>query len=370
MVLKDFILPDEAIVICVNTSGGMREQIGKLWVEPGSSGIQQPGCAVTEMIRLTEVKDVFRNLVARILTLILVDFQDKLEGVSSVGQTAIWSALHKANSRLANFKQTFPTAKRRIILLTDGKDNNSTVSPSTMCSIPYASDVVVDVVIIATDKANDLFKFAKHTRGYAFCPQTRSALFQVFLLEIVIDVRIRPDVQKEPIYNFETSIPKIANMQDPYNFPRCRPHTHENDEFVLLKDAKQFFSNVTRGTSQTQRKRFARRSTSTISSNNPHNVVPSTQSSTTATHVSVGGPDRITLNKVNLMIQNEHPTTDIYVCERNMGFWEIAMQEPPYGPYSKGVFLLYIHIDEDFPRKSPTARFITLILHSNVTKHR
>lgn len=45
------------------------------------------------------------------------------------------------------------------------------------------------------------------------------------------------------------------------------------------------------------------------------------------------------------------------------------MQGPPASPYENGTFLLYIEFGDQFPRKAPTASFITPILHPNITKH-
>jgi ubiquitin-protein ligase len=69
------------------------------------------------------------------------------------------------------------------------------------------------------------------------------------------------------------------------------------------------------------------------------------------------------------MIETQHQYIDVYVSDSNMGFWKVVMQGPPASPYEDGTFLLYIELGDQFPRKAPTARFITPILHPNVTKH-
>jgi len=69
------------------------------------------------------------------------------------------------------------------------------------------------------------------------------------------------------------------------------------------------------------------------------------------------------------MLENQHEYIDVYVSESNMGFWKVVMQGPPSSPYEDGTFLLYIEFSDQFPRKAPTARFITPILHPNITKH-
>lgn len=45
------------------------------------------------------------------------------------------------------------------------------------------------------------------------------------------------------------------------------------------------------------------------------------------------------------------------------------MEGPDDSPYSDGVFLLYLHADNDYPRIAPKARFVTKIKHPNVNAH-
>lgn len=70
------------------------------------------------------------------------------------------------------------------------------------------------------------------------------------------------------------------------------------------------------------------------------------------------------------MAANQHPYMDVYISESNMGFWKVVMQGPPASPYVKGTFVLYIEMGDGFPRQAPSARFITPVLHPNITKVR
>lgn len=85
---------------------------------------------------------------------------------------------------------------------------------------------------------------------------------------------------------------------------------------------------------------------------------------------SAGGSARIILSEVKEMIKNPHHYMDVYVSERNMGYWKVVMQGPPASPYANGTFMLYLEIGSDFPLKPPSARFITPMLHPNITKVR
>jgi ubiquitin-protein ligase len=84
--------------------------------------------------------------------------------------------------------------------------------------------------------------------------------------------------------------------------------------------------------------------------------------------VGAGGSSRILLSEIKAMIDHSHNYMDIYVSQSNMGFWKVVMQGPPDSAYANGTFLLYIEVGPEFPRKPPSARFITPMLHPNITK--
>jgi len=145
-------------------------------------------------------------------------------------------------------------------------------------------------------------------------------------------------------------------MSSPYDIPPCRPHPNQDDHFIALKDADRVL---------TRRTRQANKVASSV-----HSM--STRSTSTAmaetTLGGAGGSARIILSEVEEMVRNPHQYMDVYVSERNMGFWKIVMQGPPASPYANGVFMLYLDIGSEFPLKPPSARFITPMLHPNITK--
>lgn len=375
--------PEEAIVICVDTSSSMAHEMDLAWMVSGSStaDLSSPQ---SQFSRLTEVKDVFKNLVSRVsaynlpthlglvtfsastniqtqqpLTPVLLNFQHKLDGVSSGGKTALFDAVSRAKDMLVALKTKHPKIKSRIIALTDGQDNDSRTGPSTVCRELYDADIVLDAIVIGTNSTVDLFKMATHTGGYAFCPKTRSALFQIFLLETFIDIKTRPEIVKLPIVNYTYSTPKRADMQTTFDFPPCRPHPNQSDDFISLRDADRFLTNLSKKTSNV---------TSSAASQISGSTWATEKTGLTGTTVGASGSSRLILNEIKLMIDNQHPYIDVYVSESNMGFWKVVMQGPPDSPYSNGTFLLYVELGAEFPRKSPSARFITPILHPNITK--
>ena len=69
----------------------------------------------------------------------------------------------------------------------------------------------------------------------------------------------------------------------------------------------------------------------------------------------------------------------MYVCEQRMTFWKVIMQgvyielcftntKPEDTPYENGTYLMFFDLGTNFPQVAPKARFITPILHPNVSK--
>ncbi|KAF8860929.1 hypothetical protein BDZ45DRAFT_293533 [Acephala macrosclerotiorum] len=150
----DFGPPDEAIVICVDTSSSMDTAMPRGWIPDQSPSGSNPS-------RLTEVKEFFKNLALRIsalnisthlglvtfsgprhvavkqpLTALHLNFNHQLDNIEASGSTAIFDAINKAYLMLDNVKRQYPSTKCRIILLTDGQDNGSSIPPLRNIHLP------------------------------------------------------------------------------------------------------------------------------------------------------------------------------------------------------------------------------------------
>src|SRR2546423_4531619 len=243
-----------------STSYSMEDKMGEGWIVNSPKGRNDPS-------RLDIVKDVFANAATRIaahklqtrvglitfssrynihvrqnITGNLEHFEKKLDGVRTNGTTALWDALLKAKDLLAVLKAGQPDLKCRIVLLTDGQNNSSSSYPAEVCSGLYFNDIVLDAIVIGTSATADLFRMAKHTGGYAFNPKTRNLLYQIPMLETFVDIRTRPDIVKVPLGLFSFSTPKAPDMQTAYDFPPCRQHPNQNDDFIALRDADRYLS--------------------------------------------------------------------------------------------------------------------------------
>ena len=361
----------------------MSSEMPEAWMpKPPARGISVWNDSLS---RLSEVKEIFKNLVSRIsayrlpthvglvtfstapkleqqLTPVLYDFQNRLEKISAGGTTKLFDSLVTAKDMLQVFKKSYPGTKCRIIVLTDGLDNISENKPSDVCSDICRSGIVLDAIVIGTEETSALFKMAKFSGGYAFHPQSREMLFQTFLLDGFLDINARPDTPWIPLRNFNTSVPKQADMQTIFDFPPRKTQSWENESFFSLEGAHKHFTKMLNRLEKSDAA-----SNTTVSSNAPKHT-KSQKSGTTTLVSGAGGQGRVLLNELIAMMNNLHPSMDVYVSESNMGHWKVVMAGPSGTAYEKGIFVVLVDLGDQFPLRPPTIRFKTPILHPNVTR--
>ena len=376
--------PKEIIVICVDRSTSMRS--------PLDVGLRGEWCkskgenSSDELSRFSEVKELFRSFVSRISSQenavhlglvtfdkhvkviqrpspVLLNFQDNLDSVQATGQTAIWDAVQQSKKILVeqcpSDRKDGP--KRRIVLLTDGEDNSSAYKPIEVCQGLTAEKIILDAIVIGTSATYTPFKLANHTGGYAFAPTARDQFFHIPLLETFVDIGSRPDIVQIPASRWRDTGPKPADMASQYDIPACRPHPCESDDFVYLNDMRKLIGGSLSGLTSPSQPSIPD-SASAISSSG------SVRTATSSTLTANGNALHVH-RQIREMLRHLHEYLDVYVDQSNMGFWKVVMQGPPESPYARGHFLLYVEMGEHFPTRPPTVRFLTPVLHPNVSKH-
>ncbi|TGO44884.1 hypothetical protein BCON_0450g00030 [Botryotinia convoluta] len=245
---------DEAIVICLDKSISMQASLGNNWIGNGQ---------INTLNRFDEAKQVFQNVVSRLsayhlnvhvglvtfgskaeqeaqISPIGKEFKNKLENIQATDhRTSLFDALSVAHSRLVSHQELYHESrmKLRIIALTDGEDKSSVFTAEETREMLYNDDIVLDSIVIGSSSSEDLFKISKYTGGYAFKPTSRMLLFQTFLLEPFLDILARSDIVKIPLDDYDTSLPKEADMTTIHDFPPCRPHQLQDGGFVSLDAA-------------------------------------------------------------------------------------------------------------------------------------
>jgi len=86
-------------------------------------------------------------------------------------------------------------------------------------------------------------------------------------------------------------------------------------------------------------------------------------------HKVVRSREREILYQMKKLIQDPHPSIEIFPCDIDIGFWRIILEGPSETPYENGVWLVYVLFPEGYPSESPEVRFVTPIRHCNVNQY-
>ncbi|KAJ7908688.1 ubiquitin-conjugating enzyme/RWD-like protein [Mycena leptocephala] len=86
-----------------------------------------------------------------------------------------------------------------------------------------------------------------------------------------------------------------------------------------------------------------------------------------------GGDDRMKriMREIKAVVTDPHPNIDLYFNDSDMSFLKIILEAPNDDdncPYKGGTFLLTCDLPVGYPRDPPEVRFVTFIMHPNVSK--
>lgn len=264
------------------------------------------------------------------------------------GDTAIWDALAIANDQLSQYASKFPGVKKRIICLSDGSDTKSEKESHSVCEDLCRNKVLVDSFCLGDEDNADIRAVSLLSGGYKFVPKTLEQAMAICEMEPVLNQLDRP-VTSQPRTNCVTRFTLRSRSADPEIvtrdiFPQRKQHPSLDDAFVALAS----FDGTLNGTSR---------------------PAPTTSAVATKDRSNANQRPARLLAEIRNLNANPHPRYEVFISESNMGFWKVLMQGPSEGPYSQGTWLLYLHMEEDYPAFPPKARFVTPVLHPNINRH-
>lgn len=275
------------------------------------------------------------------------NFRQSVNSMSAAGDTALWDAIALADDLLSQYGQKYPKATKRIICFSDGSDTKSTKNSHEVAQGIVQRKVVMDSFCLGYEDNAELRTISHLSGGYKFCPETLEQAMAICEMEPVLSQLERPPIRRKPLSpfnprsNFERAtshaIPDVVT-QDVY--PARKEHENMKDSFVEVS-----------ALAQSSRK----------SNPNPKTTSKTPKGSNTR-------PARL-LSELKNITANPHPYYEVFVSERNMGFWKVIMQGPPESDYAEGVFLLYLHMEDNYPAFPPKGRFCTPIFHPNINRH-
>ncbi|KAF2114818.1 hypothetical protein BDV96DRAFT_575954 [Lophiotrema nucula] len=269
------------------------------------------------------------------------NFRHQLNNITAAGDTALWDSIAMAHDQLVQYQAKFPSARLRIICLSDGEDTKSKQKVHEVSMKLWKDKILLDAFCLGSDVNHDLQALAYMTGGYKFHPNSMEQAMAICELEPVLSQLERPDkdLPREARRNASNSWSKFQQAirhveldevsRD--NFPERKQLEGLSESFVELGKFSGRFNMSDRA----------------------------------------GG--NLRLSRIHSEIRNSgakvHPHYDIYICESNFALWKIVMQGPPGSSYANGTFLLYLEMGEEYPSFAPKARFITPVYHPNINRH-
>ncbi|KAJ7728334.1 hypothetical protein B0H16DRAFT_242968 [Mycena metata] len=277
-----------------------------------------------------------KALVTQELTPIFENFRQSLDRATASGDTAVYDALDSARRVLTGYRPDLPNLKKRIIIVSDGEDTSSAGSARDVCLALQRARVVVDSVQVGHNSDPILHAISVATGGYRFAPKTSLAdALSIFDLETVLHSGDRPPRARMP---FVMSQHQLAAYENQYMYP------------VDLITVDKFPPRA------------------------EHPLLKKPVKSAANSVGFVGAADdrtRRIMREIKNIVADAHPNIDVYFNDQDMSFLKVILEAPkdlPSCPYVGGTFLLTVNLPAGYPRDPPEVRFVTFILHPNVSK--
>jgi len=176
------------------------------------------------------------------LTHVVENFRYKISNVVANGDTALFGALALANDQLMNYSSKYPEVKKRIVCLSDGKDNTSNKPAHEIVRKFVQDKVIVDSFCIGEEDNEKLRGISYPTGGYKFAPKTLEQAMAICEMEPVLNQLELPSIRYPPESTRSDTInaPKVASGKATSevvtrdSFPKRKEHPHLYDRFIEL----------------------------------------------------------------------------------------------------------------------------------------
>ncbi|KAJ7106228.1 hypothetical protein C8R44DRAFT_805910 [Mycena epipterygia] len=270
------------------------------------------------------------------LTPIFENFRQRLNRVNAGGDTAIYEALDSARQMLTGYRPDLPNLRKRIIIVSDGEDTSSKTSAQEVCLALQRARVIVDSVQVGSWTDPVLHAISVATGGYRFSPRTSLAdALSIFDLETMLYSGERPLRPAKPLVTSEVQLYSYQNL-----------HHHPIDA-ITVDD-------------------FPPRAAHPL-------LQQPVKAAAKSARMAGGGDDRMkrVMREIKALVADPHPNIDVYFNDRDMSFLKVILEAPTdvdNCPYKGGTFLLTCDLPAGYPRDPPEVRFVTFIMHPNVSK--
>eukprot|EP01083_Nonionella_stella_P316311 1146335_1 len=265
-------------------------------------------------------------------------FRKRVEEVEVRGCTALRDAMKEACKQLMEWKlrdhKKRSKCNLRIIALTDGEDNQSSISDVNLTQILLRHGITADAIMIGNHN-HSLHAICSATGGYVFYPLTFRDGLRIFELETFLSMAERPARSTTRINNICSQ--QELNKYGETSVDICdENHAPPGRQIEMIQKPTQSLEKAI-GKNQNQNNQKLR--------------------------------SRKVIREMSSIMRDPHPFWDIYVQDENIFFWKLVLEGPNDTPYEGAVFLLYLELGNDYPDRAPKMRFITPIKHVNVNSY-
>ncbi|KAJ7636660.1 hypothetical protein FB45DRAFT_1055980 [Roridomyces roridus] len=268
------------------------------------------------------------------LTPIFENFRRQLDHKEADGDTAVYDALDSARRILTQYRPDLPNLRKRIIIVSDGEDTKSDTIAHDVCCALQRAKIIVDSVQVGPDSDPTLRAISVATGGYRFSPNTSLGdALSIFDLETMLYSGERPPRSEK----------KPQLVTSPYDLEILSSYPTDRitiDHFPPRK-LHPLFAEPVKAASKV---------------------------------IGAGGGDnraKKIMREIAAFVADPHPNIDLYVVDGDMSFLKVVLEAPKdvqECPYSGGTFLLTCNLPAGYPRDPPEVRFVTTIMHPNVSK--
>ncbi|KAH8076720.1 hypothetical protein JL721_744 [Aureococcus anophagefferens] len=275
------------------------------------------------------------------LTHLYEKFRDTVNALRTDGDTACYDAIAQAVAMIVARRaaMTGPAPAARIVVFTDGLDTSSKASVAEVAKALSDTNVVLDVLTIATTRSRDLLSLAKLTGGYAVAPASLEDGLLCMQMETMLSTEKRAAVRADqdstqPLQRrLALAATQSWDVVDSSTVPEIRQHEALGKRATSV-DALFYAPRMQAKQAKTAKSTRSKR----------------------------------LMRELRMINDSPHESIDVYPCEDDLSFWK-AVIEGPDGLYAGATFLLSLEFPADYPSSAPCLRFLTEIRHVNVNRH-
>ena len=269
------------------------------------------------------------------LSPLVPNFEQGVMNISANGRTCLWDTIEYAADLLIQkkqgpngFERKYPSAKLRILVISDGEDVGSSNEPLDIIPTLINNHIIVDCVIVSTeDECKPLCALCHATGGLAFRPSSIAEGISLFEMEAFLSIELR-----------EKPTPFTGDITDDV-FERLQ------NELIYDKDARNRILSIAKAK---QKLSTPRRAISQLSGTSN---------------------DRLIRIAKELRIAYRWPDEEIkvYPVDNYVDQWRVFLKGPIGTPYEGKWWYIFVTFPDTYPDAPPVFRFISVPYHINIS---